>query len=94
MVFWALEQRRKRALEWERELQHRERAQHNWEQVRRQKAVNKVADEVSRALLQTQAETRAETVAELLAASVINPNWAFRRWAQEKDVDLDNLPPV
>ena len=67
MVFWALEQRRKRAKEREKELQDK--------------------------LAQGMAQGQAQVLAELLSEGIPQTKQDLERWAQEKGIDLDNLPP-
>ena len=86
MVFWALEQRKKRAQEWEREQQERERKRQEQERERQENAARE------RERLRTQAKS--ETIAELLAAGIIEANPALERWARWKGIDLSQLPPV
>ena len=86
MVFWALEQRKKRALEWEREQQERERKRQEQERQRQENAARE------RARLRTQAQS--EILTELLAAGIIEANHDLKRWAQWKGIDLSKLPPI
>ena len=67
MVFWALEQRRKRAKEREKELQDK--------------------------LAQGMAQGQAQVLAELLSEGIPQTKQDLERWAREKGIDLDNLPP-
>ena len=67
MVFWALEQRRKRAKEREKELQDK--------------------------LAQGMAQGQAQVLAELLSDGIPQTKQDLERWAREKGIDLDNLPP-
>ena len=71
MVFWALEQRRKRAKEREKELQ----------------------DKLAQGMEQGIAQGQAQVLTELLSAGIIETNQDLERWAREKGIDLDNLPP-
>ena len=67
MVFWALEQRRKRAKEREKELQDK--------------------------LAQGMAQGQAQVLAELLSEGIPQTKQDLERWAREKGIDLNNLPP-
>ena len=71
MVFWALEQRRKRAKEREKELQ----------------------DKLAQGMAEGIAQGQAQVLTELLSAGIIETNQDLERWAREKGIDLDNLPP-
>ena len=71
MVFWALEQRRKRAKEREKELQ----------------------DKLAQGMAQGIAQGQAQVLTELLSEGIIEANQDLERWAREKGIDLDNLPP-
>ena len=75
MVFWALEQRRKRAKEREKELQ------------------DKLAQGMAQGIAQGMAQGQAQVLAELLSEGIPQTKQDLERWAREKGIDLDNLPP-
>lgn len=79
MVFWALEQRKKRAHEWEREQQERER---------------KRQENAARERERLRAQAQSQILAELLAAGIIEANPALEQWARWKGIDLSQLPPI
>ena len=71
MVFWALEQRRKRAKEREKELQ----------------------DKLAQGMAEGIAQGQAQVLTELLSEGIPQTKQDLERWAREKGIDLDNLPP-
>lgn len=86
MIFWALEQRKKRAQEWEREQQERKRKRQEQERERLENEVR------AQECLRTQAQS--DVLTELIAAGIIEANQELRRWAWRKGIDLGHLPPV
>ena len=82
MVFWALEQRRKWALE--REAAERER------EAAAQARVDAARAEVR---AKTRAETQTRLLSKLLAAGIVKPSQDLEQWAQQNGIELRQLPP-
>ena len=77
MIFWALEQRRKRA----REREQADREQEAAEQAR------------EAAIRHQEAVARSKMIASLMAAGLIKPDQDVAGWARENGIELAILPP-
>ena len=64
-----------------------------WALEQRRKWAKEREKELQDKLNQGVAQGRAQVLTELLSAGIIEANQDLDRWAQEKGIDLDNLPP-
>lgn len=82
MIFWALEQRRKRAQEREAATQARVAAA-------RAEAWAEVQAETQSA---TRTETLTRLLSNLLSAGIVKPSQDLEQWAQQNGIELHQLP--
>ena len=64
-----------------------------WALEQRRKWAKEREKELQDKLNQGVAQGRAQVLTELLSAGIIETNQDLERWAREKGIDLDNLPP-
>ena len=64
-----------------------------WALEQRRKWSKEREKELQDKLAQGVAQGQVQTLTELLSAGIIEANQDLERWAREKGIDLDNLPP-